>query len=197
MKEQSLVNVERRGTKSEAKKGAKKWARNRKEGRLSHTHTQEQWESEKDAHTHRHRQREQDTSTHTYTYVDITTVKCQATFTRVDKYEANERSRRMAKKGAAGGNEKRQHIERFNVPHPALGESTPPRIQSLPLLLLLLLLLLILPTERRPLRPSACLASGVAAQPHPPSHRCVNLNILWGVSIVDVGAIVSATPRPP
>lgn len=162
----------------------------------THTHTQEQWESEKDAHTHRHRQREQDTSTHTYTYVDITTVKCQATFTRVDKYEANERSRRMARKGAAGGNEKRQHIERFNVPHPALGESTPPRIQSLPLLLLLLLLLL-LPTERRPLRPSACLASGVAAQPHPPSHRCVNLNILWGVSIVDVGAIVSATPRPP
>lgn len=156
-------------------------------------------------HTHTHiSQLEDEKDTHPPTQAHTATVKCQATFTRVDKYEASSCGSQaacepggVARRGVAGGNGKRQHIERFNVlsAWALLGPSptNPPRV-----------LVLILLSELRPLRPSACLASGVAALPAsaplPPPLRAtaVNLNILWGVSIVDVGAIVSATlPEPP
>lgn len=54
-------------------------------------------------------------NTHAHTQAHIATVKCQATFTRVDKYEASSCGSQEGWRGVAGGNGKRQHIERFNV----------------------------------------------------------------------------------
>lgn len=80
-------------------KKKKERARNRKEGR------------------HTHIQRNADTHTHPYTL----TGKCQAGFTRVDKYEASQKGR------AAKGNTSR----RFNVPRPLLRPcSVPGRVRA-------------------------------------------------------------------